>query len=451
MSAQLDGNATGTDAPAGSVASTASETTSQVATPGYSDIWAEIAKPEESKPETVTDSAAQPAQAEATPKPEPDSRTAVEGEEKPQASQDEDKFAKVTTPTRDDWQELRAHKGTLETKLREVEPIAQKVAEVGGPRVLDFVAPIFQKHETPLDAVKNIYAGFDGLVKGDPTVKPHVMEAAYLLDPEQMWNWAAKDKGLDKQWPEFQQWKQAGSPGPDDAPFPQPDPTTSYVRLPDGTELYLKYQNEAGDMLDDPVAQRIYNLEKGQYERGVADKKAEREKQVATQQETERQAAEQVKAQQAEADKRVQDFTTARAAVLDSALKQLKFDAGSEKETALARLMTLGLFEATMRQNGDFLKASERGHGLAAAGGTLAEDVGNDIDNLAVSTLASLHETVMSMFSELHTLRQQVGGLSPQPRKADPGLPAEIADVEPPPSNGQLPADPYAQIWNQLG
>lgn len=399
------------------------------------DIWAQVSQPEpppaaEPAPaapaQPATADPAQPAQAEATVQAaQADASTGVE----------EDPFDKITDPKQADWQAIRANRKELTAKLNEAEPVARRVAEVGGQRVLDFVAPIFQRHETPAAGVSAIAGALKAVVEGDPGVRPLLTQAAYELEPQRFQDWALEDLGIKQKWAAFSEWEKAGKPLPGDQPFPQPDAATGEVTLEDGTVLDL----------EDSRDKMTYDLLKEKHERGIEDRRraAEDEKrQQAERKETE--AREQRETEQKRHDA-ITAFAAERDRAFDAAAAQLKFDAGSEAETALSKQLTLSLFQSTISANPAFAELTGEGARLAAEGGTLAQEKGLAVDKLAIQTLANAHSQVMGLFHELHTLRQQAQrGLPVIPKPQNPS-----ADVAPPPPSapqGQ-PATAIDDIW----
>ena len=420
----------------GSLATNDAGSTTQVETnAAASDPWAALSQPDPMpaapaaqpapEPPAAAPAPAQPAQAEAPPA-APDASTGV----------DEDRFDKITDPKREDFAAIRADRREVVNKLKAAEPIAQRVTEIGGAKVLDFVAPIFQRHETPEKGIEAITGALKSVVAGDPSVKPLLTQAAYQMEPERFQAWALEDLGIRDKWQAFTEWEKAGQPGAGDEPFPQPADGTNLVTLKDGTELDL----------DDPRDKMTYDLLKEKHEREISDRRQAAEAQKRQEQEQREAAERQQQQAQAEAQTRVTDFAKARDTAFDAAAAQLSFAAGSEAETELAKTMTLAMFQHRISSSEEFLNLSQEGARLSAEGGTLAEERGLAIDRLALTTLAACHKQVMDMFAELHRLRQSAGtGLPPIPNPQSPTPPAP--EDTPPNPTGQQPTA-IDGIWN---
>ncbi len=408
------------------------------------DIWASLSKSEPTAvPELIQvkdDDMAPPD--EATPVDSPTEEAKPEGDNTVALKEGEDKFDSIAEPKKTDWDLIKEDRKAVIAKLNEIEPVVQKIEEIGGTPVLDFVAPIFARYDDPAKGVEAHIQAVKSIHAADPSAGRLHDEATYENARNKFMAWALEDAGISKEaYADYLAWQKGGQPTVTDVPPPQP--VDGVATLPDGREL----------LMSDPDDKERYDLMLYKYQTDLEKRQDSKQKAEAAEAKRIQDEQAAVIAKQERERTAIESFMTGADKEMDTAMASLKFDAGSEEETAFAKLLTVSLAEIVTRGNKDFLTAMDEGRRLAVEGGTLAADKSTRAVNIFKSNLLNVHQKVMGMFSELHKLRQQVaqGGNLPK-IPTSPTPPELLIDNALPTPVPQMPAgagrNSVEQIWD---
>lgn len=372
------------------------------------------------------------------PKPvETPAETPAEPTEQSAPEQVADPFAAITNPTPDDFKKLLDARQQVNTQLTEVKPLLDQVTALGGPMVLEAIAPLFKPvtganpQEQEYQLVSNATEALSKIKNHDPQLYQALGNAYYNEWKDSYYNWSLADRGVDPQkFEAFKEWETSGKIPSGYAPIPGTFPSPNEqgdVILPDGTELNI---GDARDKL-------LYNMAKEKFERETAEAKAKTEA---------AQAAEQTQREQLRQsiEKANTEYLAARDLPLDTALAELnqKLEFGTENPKVMRRLH--GTIRSMMESDQNISNWTSQALGAVARGANgVAQSLAVQIDRRTLEILEEAKKEVLGDYRELFDLRQVA-------RKGQPRIPLTTT-VAPP--NGQAPPTTPPRtaedFWNQ--
>lgn len=351
-------------------------------------------------------------------------------------------------PKAKDFQELRGHRDRLETELKAIAPVVEKVQQVGGAQVIDMLAPIFtrfneQDSQQAGQAVMGATDAIKNLQSYNPRAASLIKEGAFENYKDTYLSWILQDKGLNPvesdsivgEFDRYLEWKANGGILQGDfepLPFPEPN-TEGYVRLLDGTELDV---NDPAHKVAYENAKRLHQFE----QQDKLRQHQEQQKGLQTAAERQRQQQEQIQQQRQQlATVWVQERDTAA----EEMFKKLNFNAGNEADTKLASQLGTALYREMVLGDSQFRELMQDGQGLAAERAGAAADRAMELDRLVQKHLVAAHKAVMTLFAERARYKDMAA-------KGQPRIPVV------PNGNGNQasvpspPAGSVDDIWSQV-